>query len=186
MKTSQTIIGTYGDPVELFPGGYVYTKYGNFLKIKSVDFEKKEIDFYGDGVLGFSRASCGVKNNKEARKEYIEYLEEYFNGLKIKDGSIINIEIGDTKTSVKLEKIIYPTLQNDDYLPKLQIEGKRDLLIIDNFSEFSRMVVVEFTPYSLEEKLANLLDEHSNFNGGLKDKKEYLKDLIKLVKTEIK
>ncbi len=83
------ISGTYGDKVTLYLDGYVSTKYGDLLKIKSVDEIKSEVDTYGNGTYDYSRISFSSPISKAANKEYIAHIEQYIKRMKIKEGSII-------------------------------------------------------------------------------------------------
>ncbi len=86
--------------------------------------------------------------------------------------------------------IIYPSLKEEDFVPKLKLKNTSTLeeieFTINEICDFERdyLVSVEFTPYTLEEKIINLLDNSTNYAGELKDKTEYIKNLLELIKTE--
>jgi hypothetical protein len=186
-----TISGTYGDEVNLYHGGYVGTKYGDFLKIKSIDFENHTVELYGDEGLGFSRLSSSMPECDEANKYYIEAMKYYIERLGIKIGSIVNL------SKLSLEDLKYDSfvitlirmpemIEEDDYLIKLGIrnlKNKREYLYtILDFSDFQMKLEVISTPYTLEEKLKNHLEEHSDYSGTIKDKDKYLQSLLELIR----
>ena len=83
-KKKIKISGTFGDTVKLYLDGYVGTKYGDFLKIKSIDQEKKYVYLYGhgDGGYDYSRISGSCKISEDANKEYLRTLESMFKRVK--------------------------------------------------------------------------------------------------------
>ncbi len=193
-KKYTTIEGTYGDEVNLYHGGYVGTKYGNFLKIKSIDFENGDIELYGEGELEFSRISSSMPECDEAKRYYIEALKYYIENLEIKVGSIVDLsklELEDLKDgSFIINLIRMPEMIEDDYLIKLGIQNmknKREFLYtILDFSDFRMKLEVISTPYTLEEKLKKHLEEHSDFSRAIKDKDKYLESLMVLIKKYLK
>jgi len=193
MKNKIKISGTYGDPVNLHLNGYVGTKYGDFLKIKSVDVENRTIHFHDDTSLEFSRISYSTPSDKPSDKEYLNALSHKISNLKIKKDSIIKykVDIDSPILEFKVLDIIYPKLK-DDYLPKLKLEqlesGIINEITIKDFDVFTREKLVEvlFTPYTLDEKLIFLLDKYTDYSGlRLLDKTKYLTELEDLFKETI-
>lgn len=182
MEKAIKIIGTHGDPVKLYPTGYVGTKYGGHFKIKSVDFENKNILFYGEDDLDFYRISYGCPQNKHSDKEYIESTIQLLKNIDVIDGTVFRMQESDP-VSLKIEKIINPTLKGEDYLFKLKIEGKTDLLIIDNFTNFTGTIVVESTPYTIEENIRKIVQKNTRYDDSIVDKNKLVEDLMELVNS---
>lgn len=188
------ISGTYGDKVKLYLNGYVWTKYGDFLKIKSVDQEKGYVYLYGCGEGGYdySRISGSCKVSEDANKEYLRSLEYMFERLKIKEKSIIKFRFSETSPIeiFKVVNIIYPTLNDNDFVPRLTLEKVNNFetyeISLNDLDDFKSkfLVNVEYTPYTLEEKLRNHLDENSKFDGTIKDKDTYISTLLEIIKNE--
>ena len=165
------ISGTYGDRVKLHLDGYVNTKYGKMLKIKSVDIEGKCISFYGGEKLDFSRISSSYKDNEESFELYKSELISKLFRLGIKSRSIIKYE--DSEFIIAKISII-------DYCIVFESDSKLKLVITD-FDNLQKIEVL-FTPYTLSEKLSNLLSKHSNFGDKIMDRDEYLKQLEEFIK----
>lgn len=195
-KEKIKISGTYGDKVKLHLNGYVYTKYNEMFKIKSVEQEKRFIYLYGCGEGGYdySRIAGSCKVSEDSNNEYLNYIKYMFEILKLKEDSIVKYRFNNETTieTVKLVKITYPTLLENDYVPKITLERLEEYelieLSLDDFDEFKQnnLVSVEFTPYTFEEKLEILLDDMCDFRGAIKSKKEYLKKLLELIQTDFK
>ncbi len=188
MKTFIHITGSYGDKVRLYFNGYVHTKYGGHFKIKVIDFEKYDVHLYGEEVLDFSRISYSSPDNGASRHEYTISLKQYFKDIKIKNDSLIEIKINDSIEAFKILDIIYPTLKDHDYLPKLKMVNLTDNSIIEytinNLSEFNGMLSVKHTPYTLEEQIENIVNDNTDFTGKtLKDKDKFINDIILLINT---
>jgi hypothetical protein len=188
MKNKITILGTYGDFVNLHLDGYVGTKYGDFFKIKSVDIENITINFHDDTSLDFSRISYSCPKNKQSDKEYLDSLNHKISNLGIKLNSVIKYKNHSTAPILdfKIVDIIYPKLKDEDYLPKLKLKSNSEEItevVIKDFDGFSRenLVEVAYTPYTLDEKLINLLSKHTDYSGErLMDKTKYLTELKEL------
>ncbi|MFM2394615.1 MAG: hypothetical protein RLZZ546_2597 [Bacteroidota bacterium] len=193
-KKKIKISGTYGDKVKLYLDGYVSTKYGEFLKVKSVDQENSYVYLYGcgDDGLGYSRISSSCKVSEDTNKDYLNSLEYMFKRLKLKEESIIKFKFSENAPveTFKILKITYPSLTEMDFVPKLTLENLQDYekveITLNDFDDFQRinLVSVEFTPYTLEEKLYNLLSESSDYNGAIKDKDKYINNLLEIIKNE--
>lgn len=193
-KTKIKISGTYGDKVKLHLDGYVSTKYGDFLKVKSVDQEKGYVYLYGCGYGGYdySRISGSCKVSEAANEEYLNSLKAMFKRLKLKDESIIKFRFSEEAPveTFKVVKITYPSLIDTDFVPKLTLESVHDYEVfeisLNDFDDFKRifLVSVEFTPYTFEEKIINLLDESVDYSGNIKDRDTYIKNLLEIIKNE--
>lgn len=171
------ISGTYGDPVKLYLDGYVYTKYGNYLKIKSVDQEKQTVYCYGD-QYDYSRIGCSSKNNDKSYKEYENTISMFFERLKLKVGSVVNFN-GSEMTVKKLfieDYFPFVLLENDEFLEKVKIEK-----FIENPLDIPFTVIS--TPYTLKERYTMHLKEHSRYNNEIKDVDLYIESLLELIKN---
>ncbi len=189
MQSKIKISGVEGDKVVLYLDGYIRTKYGEFYKIEFVDQVAKEVQLYGGVKYNYSRISSSCPIAKDSNNEYLTSLKLMFDRLKIKKDSIINFKFSETDEENKLEvlEIIYPTLKGNDYLPKLKFKNlstlEESIFILYNFDYFQRnnLISVDFTPYSLEERLENIFHENTNYGGTIKDKKVLIKSLEELV-----
>jgi hypothetical protein len=193
MGNSIKITGSYGDEVKLHPDGYITTKNGDIFKIKSIDIDKQIVECYG-GSKHFSYISQSTKKSQDSDNYYLTELKDYFDRMGIKTGSIIDykhIQDNFGVKSLKVLDIIYPTLQGDDYLPRLKVENTETystyIVSIENFNTFENMEMlkVHFTPYTLEEKLKNLLDNSMDIDGNIEDEETYIKYLLKIFNEEL-
>ena len=88
-KNSIKISGTFGDEVKLYLDGYVHTKYSDIEKIKSVNVEEHNVELYDGSTIDFGRISFSTPNSKESGIEYLKFLSDKLNQLKLKIDSII-------------------------------------------------------------------------------------------------
>lgn len=181
MKNIKKITGSYGDSVVLHTDGYVGTKYCEFRKVKSVDFGKREVILFGvSETLDFSRISYSCTKN-QGNKDYISELENYFKSIELKKGSKFTY----LNTNYEVVNIIYPAIKTNSFIPQIELlneNGETIIKDIDDFTEFQRSINVTFIPYTLEEKLINLIEENSRFNDKILENKE---KFVKMILAEI-
>ena len=166
------IDGTYGDPAVLYFDGYVSTKGGEYLRIKSVDIEDKSIECYG-GNLGsgfdFSRVSSSSPNDEEAQKAYIDYFKYAIHKKGIRTGSVIkHPKTGDELTVVHIEE---PNLVNEfDYIFYMDS---------GNPIPYSYDLEVVSTPLTREEEIEQIIDKNVKWDGLKNNKIDFVKEIIK-------
>lgn len=147
------ISGVYGDEVSLYTDGYVYTKYGDFLKIKSVDVDSKTVHTYLGGSFDFSRISHSSKATKSVNKSYLENLITDFHDKGIRIGSELTFD----GCKLKITSIVFPNMV-DTFEPFLFVNTHIPIVIKD-YDDFNRdyKIVEETIPYTLEEKITKIL-----------------------------
>ena len=164
------ISGTYGDPVTLYLDGYVSTKYGDFLKIKSVDIEKGDVYCHSDS-FDFSRISSSYSNNKNIKKEYLEHGNSIIHRKGIRKGS--KLLIGNGICELEVDYIIEPNCI-DEFDFKICLTNKE--LITFNKKEANNIKVL-YTPYTKEEEVEQIIFNNTNFSK-IKDTGALVKELI--------
>lgn len=183
---SINISGTYGDKVKLYLSGYINTKYGEMLKIKSVDIEKQKVDTYGGSILDFSRISFSSPVNKATNKDYLNSLLTYTNSHEFKKGSIIDLKYdGENISTFEIDYIHYPNCKGNFLITLFltDVETKeRKNYTIDDYGKFANnLIEIKFTPYTLEESLRKHLSDNSNYCGEIKDRETYIKGLLEII-----
>jgi hypothetical protein len=162
------ISGTYGDPVVLYLDGYVGTKYGDYLRIDYVDLKLGLVFCHGDYNCDYSRISSSSPNNKESQQYYKDHFKHEFDRRGLREGSVIkHPESGD---NVKVIAIRVPNLirEFDFYIV---LEGGDTI-------KYNEHLVVISTPYTKEERVGQIIDKNTKFDGVV-DKEKFIKEIIK-------
>lgn len=168
------INGSYGDLVELYLDGYISTKSGDLKKIKSVNIEEGIIECYGKGKdsYDYSRVSYSMSNDEDSLKTYINDLKYHIERFGIRVGS--KIQYNDSEECSIIE-IIEPDGINN-YLPTIVLSNKETITFYSDYVE-DKKIKVNYTPYTKEEEISNLIDKHSNSSYKL-NKETFIKELF--------
>jgi hypothetical protein len=176
------IDGTYGDPAVLYLDGYVHTKHGDTVKIKSVDVKKGDVEGYTDS-FDFSRVSSSSPNDIDATKEYIKHwlYKIHINDLRKGTVFIYNDKASDSLIECEVESIIEPNCITDYTFRILATNG----LTIIYHSYLMRDIEIVSCPYTREEKVKKFIDKNcERYSSEIKDKEEFAKALIEYFDNE--
>jgi hypothetical protein len=167
------ISGVEGDKVNLHLDGFIYTKYGDFCLIKSVDKEKEIIDTYLHGQFHFCRVSHSAKKNKKTLQSCVEYIESFCNRY-IRKGCIMNYN----NQEHTIVDIIFPDFVNSF---DISIITDKTTIIVDNkhlVYEISLGLI--YTPKSKRERLSDMMNQHARYDNTVQITDDLLNEIEKL------